>query len=166
MADAWGVLTFAKSEDSEIDGKALTDALNQFNWDNWGGKWEYDEESHLIWYSELTAQYPTVFPQIQSVIHCYSEAKNSVYTKTITEMTEEDWDNFDEAEYEDCSLEQIKSLLSKFVKIGWFEIACCSNEKQRYVNFGSLRIDANKSATRSYYCSGPLISCESITETI
>ncbi len=166
MADAWGVLTFSKSVDCEMDGKKLTDDLNIFNWDNWGGKWEHDEETDILFYSEKTAQYPTVFPQIQTVIHCFSEDTKSEYTKLVSEMTKEDWDNFEDADYEDCSLEQIKSIIQKNLYKGWIEIACCSNEKQRYVNFGSLRIDANKSATRSYYCSGPLISCESITETI
>lgn len=165
MADAWGVLTFTKSEDCEIDVKALTDAMNQFKWDNWGGKWECDTDNNLLWYDESTAQYPTVFPQIQAEIYCYSESTDSEYTKSLSEMTADDWNNFEDAEYEDCSLEQIKSFLVPFIKAGWIEIACSSNEKQRYVNFGSLRINANNTATRNYYCSGPQSSCDSFTET-
>ena len=164
MADAWGVLTFSKSFDCEMDGKKLTDDLNLFNWDNWGGKWEYDEKTDILFYSEKTAQYPTVFPQIQTVIHCFSEDTKSEYTKLVSEMTKEDWDNFEDADYEDCSLEQMKSIIQKNLYKGWIEIACCSNEKLRYISYETLKIEQNSIAIRSSFCSGPQSNCENFTE--
>jgi len=166
MADAWGVLTFAKSEDCDIDGKSLVESLNQFQWDKWGGKWEYYEDVKSLYYSNGTAQYPTVFPEIKKIVHCYSEESDSNYSKLVSEMTSDDWDNYEDSDDEYCSLEELKNILIPHIKQGWIEIACCSSEKQRYITFQSLRIDKSNPAIRTSCSSGPADMCLNIVEKV
>lgn len=46
MADAYGTLTFTKSEDCKFNAAKLVQTLNALAWDNEGGAWECgDKES-------------------------------------------------------------------------------------------------------------------------
>lgn len=159
MADAYGVFTFTKSADSVIDERSLVEAMNQFQWDTSSGQWLYDEARSGIYHSEYTAQYPTVYPQKIVSVDCYCNQTDTSYKKLAEEMSEQDWENMEECDYEPCELSELKERLIKHVTKGWFEIGYSSNEKQRYVTFGSIRIDADGIATRRYAVSGTISGC-------
>ena len=165
MADAWGVLTFSRSADCEFNSESLVATLNQFQWENWGGEWQFCSESNLLWYSIKSAMYPTVFPVIEMYIHCSDPDSGQSYSKMPEEMNEDDWTNFEETESEPISLEQLKLLIQPHISAGWIEIACCCNEKSRYVEFGRLRIEASGVAERSFFRSGPFVHSVSLSET-
>jgi hypothetical protein len=159
MADTYGVFTFTKSDDSIVDESALARALNQFQWDTSCGQWIYDAAAGGLYHSEYAAQYPTVYPQKITTVDCYCDETDTTYTKTAEEMTEQDWENMEGCEYEDCELSELKELLISHIKEGWFEIGYSSNQKQRYVAFGTIRIAADGVATRRYAVSGITSGC-------
>jgi hypothetical protein len=165
MADAYGTLVMSKSEDCRLDVHGFVNELNLFKWDNESGKWQYEDD--FIFFDTDVAQYPTVFPSRLSEIRCFCENTDTNYTKaSLSEMSDQDWENWEETVFEECELIDIKNSLSKYINSGWVEIACVSNEKQRYINFGLLRIEANGLATRKMYISGPVTGSHSDIETV
>ena len=145
MADAYGTLIFSCSEDVQLKGKKnLVEALNNFNWDNSGGKWAIDKTR--IFYEGMEVQYPTTYPeQTKSFIL----QKDGVRTKIdISELTDEQEDFIFDVESEVVSLENLRNLIASFIKKGWIEIACIANEKSRYIYLEELRIYSDGRAHR------------------
>jgi len=166
MADAYGALTFTKSEDCVFDGPSLVRALNELEWDISGGNWIYYDDDQSICFSDYGSQYPTVFPLRQTVIYCVNQETDECYEKQFEEMTEEDWKNFDDSEIEACSVEELRDRLALHVKQGWIEIACCANEKCRYVMFETLRIHASGEAESMFTTSGPCVEVRTVRENV
>lgn len=156
MADTYGTFTFTQSDDAVINEVTLVRALNNFVWAFGGGKWVLSEPDGGIYFNEYTAQYPTIDPQMIRAVNCYCEESEEEYRKTLTEMTDEDWECVEDYDCEDCELKDIKTKLLQEVKAGWIEIAFSSNEKQHYVAFGSIRVNANGVVTRRHLTSGYL----------
>ncbi len=166
MADAYGTLTFTKSTDCIFDGPSLVSRLNAINWDNSGGKWIYYEDEDLIGYSGCCVQYPTVFVEEESLNYCINQETGEYYKKTFSQMTEEDWENFDYDETKEISLEDFRDQFSPYLKQGWIEIACCANEKCRYVMFEALRIYSSGDAERMRAISGPCSDSSTFRESV
>lgn len=165
MADTYGTFTFTMSKDAVINECSLVKALNNFVWEFSGGRWVHDEEDSGIYFSEHPVQFPTVDPQMIKTANCFCYESETDYTKSLEEMTAEDWDCFQDYECEDCDLTDIKAHLSKEVEVGWFEIAFTSNEKQHFVACGSIRVEANEIVTRRYTTSGDLCGSRHYEET-
>jgi hypothetical protein len=164
MADAYGALTFSKSDDCVFDGKALTRALNELQWTTSGNEWKYYVDGDMIGMSDFGVQYPTVFPEKHVLIRCYCSESDIEYEKISLDMTEHDWLNFVDSDMDLCSLEDLRDAFSRYLSQGWFEIACCYNEKCRYVTFQSLRIYASGEVERVFVTSGPCTVSRTIHE--
>ena len=164
MADAYGVFIFAKSDDCVMDAQALVVAMNEFYWDLSGGEWVIGSDNQTIFHSCHSAQYPTVFPERVTEIECYCDETGTTYLKSPKDMTDEDWENEVAECRESIELSVIKSALSAHISHGWIEIACVSNEKARYVTFGSIRITADDKASRRYVFAGTKTGSEQIEE--
>ena len=139
MADAYGMLVFTKSKDCKFYGVKLVNALNQYHWNNEGEPWLYCSKTKYFYLNKnYSVQYPTAFPHIE----------------------------INEDEFEIVSLEHLCKEISPLIKSGWIEIACSSNEKQRYVNFESLRIFADGKASRRQFTSGTITGSEDLFEDV
>lgn len=166
MADAYGALTFSESKDCNLDRQALVETLNRLEWDNSGGRWVYYEDDDSICFSDYRSQYPTVFPQKETMISCYCEESDSTSQKLPSEMTAKDWECVVDVEMEPCTLEELRDSLVCHIKRGWIEIACSANEKCRYVIFETLRIHADGAAERMFATSGPCVDIRTHHETV
>jgi len=139
MADAYGMLVFTKSKDCKFHGAKLVKVLNQYRWNNDDEPWFYcSENKYFYLHKNSSVQYPTVFPEIE----------------------------INDEEFEVASLEDLCKEISPFLKSGWIEIACSSNEKQRYVTFESLRISADGKASRKQFTSGLFTGSEDRREDV
>jgi len=164
MAEAYGVLAFSKSDDCVFDGRALADALNKFQWNGSGHYWEYYSENDMIAISSCYSKDPTVFLEKHLQIRCFCNASGIRYEKISSDMTERDWLNFVDSDMDLCSLKDLRDAFSRYLIQGWFEIACCYNEKCRYVTFQSLRICASGEVERLRITSGSLSGCSTTHE--
>lgn len=149
MADAYGTFVFSRSEAFKCDMTKFLKALNTFNWCHFGGEWVCDTKRKIIFYNCSQSQYPSVMFQTLSRIHCYSKDLGQYY-KNANEIVDADWDNLIEEEDRDISLIEIKNLVNPHVKSGWFEISYTSNEKNYYVEFGSLKISKDNESSRRF----------------
>lgn len=111
-------------------------------------------------------QYPTVFVQQDFVIFCTNQETGESYEKTLGEMMEEDWDNWESEKMIQFALEDLRSQFTPYLKKGWIEIACCANEKCRYVMFESLRIHASGDPERMRAISGPCVDSSTFRESV
>ena len=156
MSDAYGTITFNKSEDCTFDGALLVQELNSFNWSNDGAKWLVNEPDEYLYLDTKNPQYPVAIPEFDEFIH----VRNNDGTWTTYNSSKFDDDIFENmfsttsAPY---SLNELSLRLSPHIKNGWVEIACCANEKARYVYFQSLRICSNGTAMKRNFWSGPCI---------
>ncbi len=166
MADTYGTFTFTKSDDAVVNDESLVKALNNFVWAFSGGQWVQSGPNDGISFNEYPAQYPTLGLQIKRAVNCFCDESDTEYKKPFEEMTEEDWQCVEDYDLEDCELTEVKARLSKEIKAGWIEIAFSSNEKQHYVAFGSLRIEANGTVTRRNIISGDLCGSSYHEETV
>ncbi|MBU3587873.1 hypothetical protein ICN30_08510 [Polynucleobacter sp. 31A-FELB] len=161
MADAYGMLTFDKSTDCEFDGLKLEKLINEFEWDNSGIRWKFDEESGYLWIERESffgqPQYPTVYPRFTSLYRVEGD-DGELRDVSPVDMREEDFEHICDGEDEICDLESLSKAFSPLIKNGWIEIACTANEKARYVYFESLRIYADGKALRRSIYSGPMTS--------
>jgi hypothetical protein len=150
MADAYGGITLATSEDSEINAKQLVKLLNRFNWTNANGEWitnKMDGRDAFWHFDDFNTQYPSLFPR-EFVTVIRENDDGTVERIPYEEATEEDLDQAWDMEEKDIPLEELSKHFKKALKKGWFEIACTANEKNRYVYFHSLRIYADGKAER------------------
>jgi len=162
MADAYGMVTFSKSDDCNLDSENLKECLNQFEWDNSGARWCISNSGNIYLdeYSFDRPQYPTAIPK---EIQAYElgdkkfEGEFIFYQKSAGEMTEDDWDLVVGSNYVPISLQRLSDLISPIIKSGWIEIACVGNEKARYVYFEVLRIYADGRAYTKNHISGPFV---------
>ena len=155
MADAYGTLVFSKSSDGVVDANGLARALNEARWNTDGGEWAVTTSQQLLCFSNPKPQYPTLAPEIDYISHCYDTTQQRSYSKPTAEMTESDWDHFEDADYREFTLEEIRDMAVPYIARGWIELAYSSNEKQRYVEFGRLRVHSDGRAERSLIRSGP-----------
>lgn len=154
MSDAYGTITFSKSNDCIIDSLMLVEALNQFNWSNDGSDWMYSEDNETIRITSSRIQYPVAIPEFDEYIH----VKNNDGTWTTYDAKEADDSIFDQicsATSAPYSLEELSRRLSPHIKNGWIEISCNANEKARYSYFQSLRIYSNGITKKRNIWSGP-----------
>ena len=158
MSDAYGGISLATSDDCVVNAAALVVALNQFRWTNSGGEWVAvnDHKKDDIWYSDNVCQYPTAFP-IKYLAVIVEQEDGELVRIPVEDATNDDYDNCCEMEEDDgeCELKDVCEQLSPHIKNGWIEIACCANEKSRYVYFESLRVYANGNAKFISHISGP-----------
>jgi len=155
MADAYGTLTFTKSQDCSYDPKALQSALNSLRWDNEGGFWEISPSSAGLVFCQQRVQYPTVHPETDDAYIFVSDEDGSYYEKMHTEMDENDWDDYYDIRTRELSLEELAAIFLPLIEQGWIEIAYASSEKCRYVEFGLLRLNRNGKSQRHLHRSGP-----------
>lgn len=155
MADAYGTLVLSKSPDGVVDTNGLALALNEARWDNDGGEWAVTTSQQLLFYSNPRPQYPSVTPERDHLCHCFDSARQEAYSKPPADMTDEDWGYFEDGDTRECTLEELRDMSVPFISSGWIEIAYSSNEKQRYVEFGRLKIYADGRAERSLIRTGP-----------
>ncbi|NDH69087.1 MAG: hypothetical protein EBY22_14535 [Gammaproteobacteria bacterium] len=161
MADAYGTITFTKSKGCVIDGPNLLDALNEFNWDSWGLKWQYRAEDKTLVLGQC--QYPSVTPMIETKCNFINEAGEEC-VKDAADMTADDWEGLNYSEEEPIPISQLRDKFAPHIKSGWIEIAYSSNEKAREVNFGRLRIAHDGKAFRQVINSGPMAECVELFE--
>lgn len=156
MSDAYGTITFSKSNDYIIDSSSLIQELNRFNWSNDGDNWVYSESNDTLEFDSFRPQYPVAIPMFDEFIH----VRNNDGTWTTYNASEADDSIIEQmisvtlAPY---SLKELSCRLSPYIKNGWIEISCVANEKARYVYFQSMRIFSNGNAKKSNICSGPCI---------
>lgn len=167
MAEAYGTLTFTKSEDAQFDVSALVKHLNQHSWDNWGGEWiENEGDGFDIYYSCRQAQYPTVFPEYDSEYFIKGPNTNETYSKAANQISAEEEENIWDIVSEDVPLTLLAQEISPLSKQGWIELACSSNEKQRFVECGVSRIFSSGNANRRLFRSGPCVETLDSSESI
>ena len=165
MADAYGTVTFSKSNDCVVDLEGLQKLLNQYEWDNSGAKWDCIESGLLYLgnYAFHLPQYPTAIPKEVQAYELFNgeyEGNNRFIQKPIEQMTEEDWDLVAGSIEVPIPLGKLSDLISPLMKSGWIEIACVANEKSRYVYFESLKIFFDGRASRKSVKSGPYVGSE------
>lgn len=162
MADAYGGLVTCISEDCVIDGDALAAAMNEFDgWCSDAVQWKYcDDNGHgdeLIYPDGVDCsyvQYPSV--DLREIYRITVEDQDGAVREVLAENASgEDWDNVINFEYREITLATISNVFAPHIKSGWFEIACSSNEKMRYVEFLRLRIYADGRVVRKGYYSSP-----------
>ena len=165
MADAYGMLTFAKSDDCIFDAEKMKDVLNQFEWDNSGARWINSDNNDLYIsnYGFDRPQYPTAIPKGVAEYVLFS-ADGKFIRRNPDEMSEDDWGNLAGSEDVPISLDRLSSMLSPLLQSGWIEIACVANEKARYVYFESLRIYADGRVSLKNICSGPFTAQIDVAE--
>jgi len=166
MADAYGVLTFKKSNECVLDVEYLVKALNTFRWENDNGMWETQNSDIGLCYSNQNAQYPTVYPiRIVSIIKKLPGTGEEIEI-AAEDASEDDWDNLHYVKEDEFSLRTLTEVILPSIKSGWIEVACSAHEKQRYVLFEMLRICADGTATRRRLCSGPCVETLNEMESI
>lgn len=166
MADAYGMITFSKSNDCIADLKGLKDLLNEYEWDNSGAKWVYSEQHSLLYIDGFAfdrPQYPTAIPkEITSYEFGLSEGK--LISKSPDKMSGDDWNKYCGFIDAPIPLDRLSKLISPFIDLGWIELACVANEKARYVYFECLRIYANGRITCKHCKSGAYSGSEEVNE--
>lgn len=165
MADAYGMITFAKSEDCIFDLVKMKDLLNEYEWDNSGAKWVCSNSGTLYidGYYFDRPQYPTAIPK-EVQFYCLFAENGSFINRRPDDMSEDDWDNLAGRESIPIPLNKLTARTCSLIQSGWIEIACVGNEKGRYVYFESLRIYADGTASRKRINSGPMTVPEEIFE--
>lgn len=170
MADAYGTLVFAESDDCKFNAAKLVEVLNAYAWDNEGGAWECEigdgSEDDSLNFNSSRPQYPSVFPRKTLIYICYSTDTKSSYTRTEEEMTDEDWDCVVRSYDVEIELAELVDKIRPCLKSGWIEIAYASNEKHRYVEFGSLRVSKDGQCHQRLIRSGPCTDPVDIFETL
>ena len=167
MADAYGMITFKKSEDVVVDLVGLQTQLNQYDWDNSGAKWGISG-SGLLYVKDYAfdrPQYPTVIPKEVEFYDMFDkevDGFNTFYQKSPELMTDADWDELAGMEFRPIELQKLSELVKSFLKFGWIEIACVANEREHYVYFELLRIHADGSSYSRRNCSGPYVETEEV----
>ena len=162
MADAYGMVTFSKSDDCNFDSEKLKKCLNQFEWDNTGAKWCISNSGNLYLdeYGFDRPQYPTAIPKEVQMYELFDrriDGKVFFNQKSPEQMAEDDWDLVAGSIDAPIPLERLSGILSSLLKSGWIEIACVANEKSRYVYFEVLRIYADGRAYSKNHISGPFV---------
>lgn len=150
MADAYGGITLATSDDSVIDAELLVERLNEFNWTNANGEWITNKINgkDTFWHrDDFDTQYPSLFPS-ECIAIIQMNDDGTLKRIPYEEASDEDEADYWDMEEQPISLEALSEHFSKAVSKGWFEIACTANQKNRYVYFHSLRIYANGKAIR------------------
>jgi hypothetical protein len=155
MADAYGVVTFTRSEDCQMDIEGLRGILNQFSWDTSGAKWEITESESLC-LDTYVAQYPTAIPaELKDYVSL--RERGAFYEILRERIARKNWDN-EVGEIEvPTALEILTQIICPLMQSGYIEIACVANEKMRYVYFESLHISADRNANWRRNCSGPWV---------
>ncbi len=163
MSDAYGAILASQSGDCEIDGDRLAEALNDYEeWAaNSDGKWVHvvtENDKQVIYYDSSDpwlVQYPSV--NVTQLSHVIMHSKGSEPKRIVADdATEEEFDNAAELEYAQVPLSQISEEISPHIRKGWFEVACCSNEKARNVEFMRLRVHAGGLVERLHIYSSPV----------
>jgi hypothetical protein len=165
MADAYGEITFAKSDDCVYDVQKMMDVLNTFEWDSSGDRWECYGDTLLGRDGSMfaRAQYPMAIPMKVIFYRVCTEDGEEVQ-KMPSEMTQDDWDDLIDEEKEPLSLSDLSKAISPLIKNGWIEIACVANEKARYVYFESVRVCADGKVSHRYLRSGPVTESSDYSE--
>ena len=166
MADAYGTLTLTKSNDCKFNAAKLVQVLNAYSWDNEGGGWEHEKMGGSLRFNSSRPQYPSVFPTKALSYVCYSDDTKSEYMRAENEMTNEDWDCVIASKDVEIELAELVNQIHPCLKSGWIEIAYASNEKQRYVEFGSIRVSKDGECYRRLIRSGPSVDQVDIFETL
>lgn len=167
MADAYGMITFKKSEDCLVDIHGLKDILNQFEWDNSGAKWACSDSGSLYIeeYFFHQPQFPTAIPKEVAFYQMFDKVIDgypTFYQKVPELMTEADWNVMAGDVDRPIPLQKLSELICPFLKLGWIEISCVANEKARYVYFEQLRIHSDSRAYSKRNCSGPCVETEEV----
>jgi len=81
-------------------------------------------------------------------------------------MTNEDWDCVIASNDVEIELAELVNQIRPCLMSGWIEIAYASNEKQRYVEFGSLRVSKDGQCHHRLIRSGPGVDQVDIFETL
>ena len=161
MSDAYGTITFKKSDDSSFDSALLSKELNSFNWSTDGARWLVDKESESLYLNSSKPQYPLAIPEFEEFIH----VRNSDGSWTrfeASEINEDDLVDIYGVTFSPYPLKTLSQRISPLIKEGWIEIACVANEKARYAYFQLLRICSDGRAKKINTWSGPTI--DSINE--
>jgi len=155
MADAYGGISMATSKYCVVNAAALVKALNNLQWTDSGGEWitRKDRKKDDFWHTDSYAQYPTARPE--RTIAVIVEQEDGELLQIPAEIaTQDDWDNMYDSESSPVELKIFSEMFSPHIVKGWIEIACCANEKNRYVYFESLRIHANGTVESKSVVSG------------
>jgi hypothetical protein len=171
VSDAYGAILASQSSDCEIDGDRLVEALNDY--EEWAAnsdvKWVYkvtDKDKQLIYFDSgdpWLVQYPSV--NVTQLSHVIMHSKGSEPKRIVAEdATEEEFDNAAEWEFAQVPLSQISEEISPHIQKGWFEVACCSNEKARNVEFMRLRVHAGGLVEKLHIYSSPFDGCKTSME--
>lgn len=156
MSDAYGSITFKKSDGCSFDCSQLAEELNSFNWSNDEAKWLVNEESDSLHLDSRNPQYPLAIPEFEEFIHIRNE-DGSVTTFEASEVNEDHLNEMYGSTYSPYTLKTLSQRISPLLREGWIEIACVANEKARYVYFQSLRIYSDGRANKINTWSGPTI---------
>lgn len=145
MADAYGAVVVTW-KDCEPAKAKIEEFLNQYEFNNDGSKFEQG-----LWMAPC--QYPIARPMIDIALF---EDENGEYTgytyDALDKKYGEGWDDdtleedpqFRGHDRERAPLGMLVDVADYLGGSGWLEIAACSNEKSRYVNFETIRIYADK----------------------
>lgn len=156
MSDAYGTITFKKSDNSSFDSSLLAQELNSFDWSNDGSKWFVNEESESLYLDSRNPQYPLAIPEFQEFIHIHNE-DDSWTTFKASEVNEDDLLVMHGSTCSPYPLKTLSNRISPLLREGWIEIACVANEKARYAYFQLLRIYSDGRVKKINLWSGPTI---------
>ena len=156
MSDAYGSITFKKSNGCSFDCSQLAEELNSFNWSNDGAKWLVNEESDSLHLDSRNPQYPLAIPEFEEFIHIRNE-DGSWTTFEASEVNEDDLLEMYGSTNSPYPLKTLSQRISPLVREGWIEIACVANEKARYAYFQLLRIYSDGRAKKINTRSGPTV---------
>jgi hypothetical protein len=146
MADAYGVIVFAKSKDCEYFVDEMLETLSAFSWGHAGQTWKRSGEDSLYYGED---QYPSLFPQ-RTLTITVEDADGTERTIDGFDATEDDYYNQIDSEEESVTLAQLGKAISEHIREGWIEIAAIANENLRYAYFQSIRVFANGNAVRKH----------------
>lgn len=159
MSDAYGGISLLTSKDSVIDADLLTKTLNSFSWTNNKGVWKSQKiNSEITFWHHVTlgTQYPTAFPERIVKVKIYDESgKKKVIP--FEDALEEHFDDDFELITEELSLKELSKLFTKTISSGWFEIACCANDKNSYLYYQSMRVYSDGKITTKSISSGTYV---------
>ena len=153
MAQAYGSIVTSKSADCIVDAYEMANALNGFNlWTTEGGAWTCfeSEGKQLIIYdagSYCGVMDPTITLFRDSHLFVVTEDDEEKRI-AVEDASDEDFDNAYDFDEEEVPLSEFSKVLSRHIQQGWFEVACCSQEKTRYAAFGRLRIHSDGTVER------------------
>ena len=153
MADAYGTLLFAMSENCKVDHDALLKKLNSYEWSESGTKWELTGTGSIISDEERSA-FPTTYPKKLESVVVESDKGDELILKP--EELESNFEGFEILEYKHRypELDEICLDLAQPIHYGWIQVSLTATMSRQYGMFQALTVYSNGEGVRHYCMTG------------